>query len=62
MATNIDKSLYQQPLGIDALGQDEPELEIEIVNPEEVTIGMPVEVRFEDHGAIFVPVFSPRAG
>ena len=40
MATNIDKSLYQQPLGIDALGQDEPELEIEIVNPEEVTIGI----------------------
>ena len=31
------------------------------VAPEEVTIGMPVEVRFEDHGEIFVPVFSPRA-
>lgn len=40
MATNIDKSLYQQPLGIGALAQDEPELEIEIVDPEEVTIGI----------------------
>ena len=51
MATNIDKSLYQQPLGIDALGQDEPELEIEIVNPEEVTIGidgMEISLRPED--------------
>jgi hypothetical protein len=40
MATNIDKALYQQPLGIDALGEQESPLEIEIVDPEEVTIGM----------------------
>jgi hypothetical protein len=40
MATNIDKALYQQPMGIDALGEQESPLEIEIVDPEEVTIGM----------------------
>jgi len=40
MATNVDKSLYPQPLGIDALGAEESPLEIEIVDPEEVTIGM----------------------
>ena len=40
MATNIDKSLYQQPAGIDALGQDESPIEIEIVDPEEVHIGI----------------------
>jgi hypothetical protein len=40
MATNIDKALYQQPVGIDALGEQETPLEIEIVDPEEVTIGM----------------------
>ena len=40
MATNIDKALYQQPVGIDALAEQESPLEIEIVDPEEVTIGM----------------------
>ena len=40
MATNVDKALYQQPVGLDALGQDEAPLEIEIVDPEEVHIGM----------------------
>jgi hypothetical protein len=40
MATNIDKALYQQPKGIDALGAEESPLEIEIIDPEEVTIGM----------------------
>ena len=40
MATNIDKSLYQQPQGIEDLAQGESPLEIEIVDPEEVTIGM----------------------
>jgi hypothetical protein len=38
MATNIDKALYQQPQGLDSLGQDEEPLEIEIVDPEEVHI------------------------
>ena len=38
MATNIDKALYQQPTGIDALAQDEEAIEIEIVDPEEVNI------------------------
>jgi hypothetical protein len=40
MATNVDKSLYQQPRGIDALAEDEEPLEIEIIDPEEVNIGM----------------------
>ncbi len=38
MATNIDKSLFQQPTGIDALGQAEEPIEIEIIDPEEVNI------------------------
>jgi hypothetical protein len=36
----IDKALYQAPEGIDALAEKEQPLEIEIVNPDEVTIGM----------------------
>jgi len=40
MATNIDKSLYQAPAGLDALAQEEEALEIEIVDPEEVNIHM----------------------
>jgi hypothetical protein len=40
MATNVDKALYQQPMGIDALAEDESPLEIEIIDPEEVNIGM----------------------
>jgi len=38
MATNIDKSLMQAPMGLDALAADQPALEIEIVDPEEVKI------------------------
>lgn len=41
MATNIDKALFQQPQGIDALGADEEGIEIEIVDPEEVSIRGP---------------------
>jgi hypothetical protein len=40
MATNIDKALFQQPAGIDALGQAEEPIEIEIVDPEAVNIDM----------------------
>jgi hypothetical protein len=40
MATNIDKALYQQPQGIDALSQDEDPIEIEIVDPEAVNISI----------------------
>jgi len=36
----IDKSLYQAPMGLDALAQEEEPIEIEIVDPEEVTIGV----------------------
>ena len=38
MATNIDKALFQQPMGIDAAGDMEEPIEIEIVDPEEVSI------------------------
>jgi hypothetical protein len=38
MATNIDKALYQQPQGIDELGEQEEAVEIEIIDPEEVNI------------------------
>jgi len=40
MATNIDKALYQQPAGIDALAQNEEAIEIEIVDPEAVNISI----------------------
>jgi hypothetical protein len=40
MATNIDKALYQQPQGIEALAQDEGPIEIEIVDPQAVHIGL----------------------
>ena len=36
----IDKALYQSPEGIDALAEKEQPLEIEVVNPDEMTIGM----------------------
>lgn len=65
MATNIDKALYQQPVGIDALAEQESPLEIEIVDPEEVNIGMdgleiqikpgsPDEEGFDDNLAEYV--------
>ena len=40
MATNIDKALYGAPQGIDALAEAEPDMEIEIVDPEEVNIAV----------------------
>jgi hypothetical protein len=36
---SIEKALYQAPLGLDSIVEEEP-LEIEIVDPESVTIGM----------------------
>ena len=38
MATNIDKALFQQPTGIAAAGEMEDPIEIEIVDPESVSI------------------------
>jgi hypothetical protein len=38
MATNIDKSLYRAPQGIDTLAEQEEPLEIEIIDPEAVNI------------------------
>ena len=40
MATNIDKALFQQPAGLEADAMDAAPIEIEIVDPEEVTIGV----------------------
>lgn len=40
MAANFDKALYQAPVGLDAIEQEEPDFEIEIEDPESVTIGM----------------------
>ena len=40
MATNVDKGLYQAPMGLEQLAQEEEPLEIEIVDPEEVNIHM----------------------
>ena len=37
MANNMDKGLYEAPQGLDAL-ESEPDLSIEVVNPEEVNI------------------------
>ena len=38
MATNIDKGLYSAPMGIEEMAQDEAPIEIEIVDPEQVSI------------------------
>jgi hypothetical protein len=65
MATNIDKALFQQPTGIEELAQDESPIEIEIVDPEEVTVGMdgleitlgkedPEEEGFDDNLAEYI--------
>jgi hypothetical protein len=45
----IDKALNRAPLGMDPMmGDNEPALEIEIENPDEVTIGMPgLEIEIE---------------
>ena len=38
MATNIDKALYQAPMGLDDMGDEA--IEIEIVDPESMKIGI----------------------
>jgi len=37
---SIEKSLYEAPVGLEALDAEEPAMEIEIVDPESVTIGV----------------------
>lgn len=49
----IDKALYQAPVGIDSLAEQEPEMEIEIEDPESVTIGidgMEIEIEPTEEG------------
>ena len=41
MATNMDKGLYQAPLGLESLGADEEGIEVEIIDPEAVNIEGP---------------------
>jgi hypothetical protein len=44
----IEKALYQAPVGIDALAEQDPDMEIEIVDPESVTIGIDgLEIQIE---------------
>lgn len=44
----IEKALYQAPVGIDSLAEQEPDMEIEIVDPESVTIGIDgLEIQIE---------------
>jgi hypothetical protein len=38
MAINVDKSLSQAPQGLEELAMGEPDLSIEIENPESVTL------------------------
>jgi len=40
MATNIDKALYGAPVGLEQEAEGMPAIEIEVVDPEKVTIGM----------------------
>jgi len=48
MAANMDKGLYEAPLGLDALAAEEAPIEIEVVDPEEFRIGIDgVEIEFE---------------
>lgn len=48
----IDKALYEAPQGLEALAQTEPEIEIEIEDPESVNIKMgDVELEFDNYPA-----------
>jgi hypothetical protein len=40
MATNIDKALYGAPVGLEEMAAEEAPIEIEIIDPEEVNIGI----------------------
>jgi len=45
---SVEKSLYQAPLGIDSLEMEEPDIEIEIEDPESVKVGIDgLEITFE---------------
>jgi hypothetical protein len=46
MATNVDKALYEAPVGLASVAP-EPEIEIEVENPESVTVGVDgMEIEF----------------
>ena len=45
---SIESSLYAAPVGLDSLAGDDSSIEIEIVNPESVTLGVgDVEITLE---------------
>lgn len=53
MANNVDKGVYAAPQGIDALAQEQPDIEIEVVDPESMTIdadGMTIVLQPEPEG------------
>jgi hypothetical protein len=53
MATNVDKSLYQQPAGLDELAGNEEPIEIEVVDPEAVHIhadGVDIDIEAAEPG------------
>ncbi len=52
MATNIDRALYQAPEGLNE-ENDTPELEIDIVNPEMVTL---------DDGSVEITIIPDEDG
>jgi hypothetical protein len=67
---SIEKSLYQAPVGLEAAAAEiEPDLEIEIENPDSVTIGMdgleieiePVEESDDDFNANLAEYISDKA-
>jgi len=63
MAANMDKGLYQAPQGIEAAVQDQPDIEIEIVDPESVKINgeeIVPEVETEDFAANLAEEIEPR--
>ncbi len=49
---------------VELVEQDGLRFTTDVVNcsPDEVTIGLPVRVLFEDQGEVFVPVFEPDSG
>jgi hypothetical protein len=56
LSTNIDKALYQSPVGVAALAQDEEPIEIEIIDPEAVSIhagDIAISIIPEDEGNKF---------
>ena len=57
----IEKGLYAAPMGIEDMAEDMPEIEIEIEDPESVTIGMDGQPLLEMVQEEEDPEFSPTS-